>query len=434
MRQKSVKSATVRALLDPDLVLEETVLRLYFDVTECTRATGSSTGAVCRCPPVVAAIRPARPRDIAPKRYALAKRTKKCKCRVPFCLRCELLPTSHPSLLLEVLAISNMVGKGAHSYGVDDAVRFSSPGLRIFSSAIYSLLAIPGLNLVLPFLFFLALHIAYGESRLDIPYDLAFWLGRPIWDSENAIPYDLIFHIRLFHMNFCGTARRAASTLKSIPKSAIALFRRRRGLLPDLESGTQDSNPPSGRSTPTKPAPDPSKNHPAFLILGLNCLTSINIILLVNIERTLRRNKGYQSPEEDEWGFGQVLAHLRKVKKEEVTQEKIQRTVEEHLKQVVHKNTFVGHDFKDLIEQGADPTVELDKCRILLQLAASMGNEVLVKFMTEKGMEDGEGRAFYIAARHNRFRGACLLGKDRNKSARAGRNDKKSDSSGDGVT
>jgi hypothetical protein len=64
MRQKSVKSATVRALPDPDLVLEETVLRLYFDVTECTRATGSSPGAVCRCPPVVPAIRPARPRDI----------------------------------------------------------------------------------------------------------------------------------------------------------------------------------------------------------------------------------------------------------------------------------------------------------------------------------------------------------------------------------
>ncbi|KAJ7851018.1 hypothetical protein B0H14DRAFT_2581641 [Mycena olivaceomarginata] len=38
-------------------------------------------------------------------------------------------------------------------------------------------------------------------GNLDIPYDLTFWLGRPIWDSENAISYDLIFHIRLFHMS-----------------------------------------------------------------------------------------------------------------------------------------------------------------------------------------------------------------------------------------
>jgi hypothetical protein len=43
------------SLTDPDLVLEATVL---------TRATGSSPVAVFRCPPVVAAIRPARPRGI----------------------------------------------------------------------------------------------------------------------------------------------------------------------------------------------------------------------------------------------------------------------------------------------------------------------------------------------------------------------------------
>ncbi|KAJ7884768.1 hypothetical protein B0H14DRAFT_3128313 [Mycena olivaceomarginata] len=46
----------------PDLVLEETVLSLYLDVTEYTCAAGSSPGAACRCRPVVAAIRPARPR------------------------------------------------------------------------------------------------------------------------------------------------------------------------------------------------------------------------------------------------------------------------------------------------------------------------------------------------------------------------------------
>ncbi|KAJ7907240.1 hypothetical protein B0H13DRAFT_2332525 [Mycena leptocephala] len=48
---------------------------------------------------------------------------------------------------------------------VGGAVPFSSLGLRLFSLAIYCLLVIPGLNLVLPFLFFLALHITYNMSR-----------------------------------------------------------------------------------------------------------------------------------------------------------------------------------------------------------------------------------------------------------------------------
>src|ERR1700712_767121 len=57
---------------------------------------------------------------------------------------------------------------------VGGAVRFSSPGLRIFSLSIYSLLVIPGLNLVLPFLFFLALHITYNKSRVQ---HATFWRG-----------------------------------------------------------------------------------------------------------------------------------------------------------------------------------------------------------------------------------------------------------------
>ncbi|KAJ7342779.1 hypothetical protein DFH08DRAFT_811121 [Mycena albidolilacea] len=110
-----------------------------------------------------------------------------------------------------------------------------------------------------------------------------------------------------------------------------------------------------------------------------------------------------------------ILDIQEKIKKEEVAQEKIQRTVEEHLKQVVHKNTFVGHDFKDLIERGADPMVELDGI---------------------EGMEDGEGKscsrlilltAGLIVIRNGilyrcsaqPIRECLLLGKDRNKSARA---------------
>jgi hypothetical protein len=143
-----------------------------------------------------------------------------------------------------------------------------------------------------------------------------------------------------------------------------------------LESGTQGSNPPSGCSTPAEPALPPSKNNTAFLIVGLACLAVINIILLVDIELTLRRNKRDQSHEEDEWGFGQVLALLllvvplrdfvtsildiqEKVERQRLAEAELRRVFTEHLQQAIITDTFDGHDFKDLIERGANPNVEL---------------------------------------------------------------------------
>jgi hypothetical protein len=116
--------------------------------------------------------------------------------------------------------------------------------------------------------------------------------------------------------------------------------------------------------------------HTAFLIVGLGCLAVINIILLVDVELTLRRNKHDQSPEEDEWGFGQVLALLllvvplrdfvgsildigEKVKGEKEAKANIQKDFEKHLRQAIDGNTFVGHDFQGLIDRGANPSVEL---------------------------------------------------------------------------
>ncbi|KAJ7899550.1 hypothetical protein B0H14DRAFT_2556615 [Mycena olivaceomarginata] len=108
MQLSVVSACMLTPFVPPDAVARISLRdRIYEPVL--TRATGSSPGAVFRCPPVVAAIRPARPRGIPPKRYAPPERTKKCKRRVALCLPCELLPTSHPSLLLEVLAISNML-------------------------------------------------------------------------------------------------------------------------------------------------------------------------------------------------------------------------------------------------------------------------------------------------------------------------------------
>jgi hypothetical protein len=47
-----------------------------------------------------------------------------------------------------------------------------------------------------------------------------------------------------------------------------------------------------------------------FRSTEMNVVHVENDILLLDIELTLRRNKHDQSPEEDEWGFWQVLALL----------------------------------------------------------------------------------------------------------------------------
>jgi hypothetical protein len=59
----------------------------------------------------------------------------------------------------------------------------------------------------------------------------------------------------------------------------------------------------------TQPETSDSFPRTAFLIIGLVLLVAINILFIVDIELTLRRNKGDQNGD-DAWGFGQVLALL----------------------------------------------------------------------------------------------------------------------------
>jgi hypothetical protein len=53
-----------------------------------------------------------------------------------------------------------------------------------------------------------------------------------------------------------------------------------------------------------------SRPHTAFLIVGLLCLLAVNILFVIDIEITLRRNEANQSGGDNDWGFGQVLALL----------------------------------------------------------------------------------------------------------------------------
>ncbi|KAJ6483296.1 hypothetical protein C8R45DRAFT_1001051 [Mycena sanguinolenta] len=267
------------------------------------------------------------------------------------------------------------------------AVPFSSLGLRIFSLALYSFLVIPGINLALPLLFFLALHITYNKFRPRLEEFSHF--------------------------------------IRRIPSSTGTLFRRRRTRNHDTES---ISGIPATDIEWTPSFLD----HTTFLITALVCLLIINIILLVDIELTLRRNRHDQSIGEDQWGFGQVLAlvllviPLRDTKimhyilyawEDQTRRPEVKRTIQrsfnKHLEEAVKNDTLVGHDFVGLIEQGADPNVQLDgvgQIVTLLQLAASKGNDNLVQFILDNGVEDTEGWAFCAAARQKHPSTVGILG------------------------
>ncbi|KAJ7204241.1 hypothetical protein B0H12DRAFT_473635 [Mycena haematopus] len=270
---------------------------------------------------------------------------------------------------------------------VGGTVPFSSLGLRAFSLAMYSLLVIPGLNLVLPFLFFLLLHLSYNKSRSQHPI---FW-GR----------LDTLLNL------VCCIPQMSR---EAIPRLARAIFRRPCSLSRHSETGS----PSPLRSDPSSNTPDTEKRavegKTAFLVVGLVCLAVINIVLLVDIELTLRRNQHEQFRGEDEWGFGQVLALLLLVipVRDFVTSvldvrdkvKNIQREFEKHLEEAVLKNTLMGHDFKDLIERGADPNVERKgdhPIKTLLQFAAHVGNQSLVGYLQEHHVEDKDGELVSVS-------------------------------------
>jgi len=76
------------------------------------------------------------------------------------------------------------------------AVPFSSQALRVCSLVIYSLLLIPGVNLVPGFLFFISLHILYNKSRSQHPQ---FWtLCQHVLDDLQRAPRALRNSLRTF--------------------------------------------------------------------------------------------------------------------------------------------------------------------------------------------------------------------------------------------
>ncbi|KAJ7887460.1 hypothetical protein B0H13DRAFT_2342355 [Mycena leptocephala] len=146
--------------------------------------------------------------------------------------------------------------------------RFSSSLLRIASLAMYSLVLIPVANLIPPFAFFLGLHILYNWSR---ERHLSFWM---CIDKVLSAISNLL--------------RMALDAILQV----LRLRRRPRRPTPDIERQTlnQDANDLISSSTSPRTA---------FLIVGLVLLVAINLLFIVDIELTLRRNNGDQNGDND---------------------------------------------------------------------------------------------------------------------------------------
>jgi hypothetical protein len=132
--------------------------------------------------------------------------------------------------------------------------------------------------------------------------------------------------------------------------------------------------------------------HTAFLVVGLLLLVVINIIFLVDIELTLSRNKHLQSSEDDQWGFGQVLALLLLViplrdawnalRDIRTAARGVQKRFLQALQEEVEATPFVER-LRDLINEGADSKEWIKDTEFgnSLQLAAYHGRTDIVKFL-----------------------------------------------------
>ncbi|KAJ7323276.1 hypothetical protein DFH08DRAFT_350376 [Mycena albidolilacea] len=240
---------------------------------------------------------------------------------------------------------------------VGRAVRFSSPALRICSLLIYSLVLIPGINLVVPFLIFITLHILHNKSRRRHP---GFWSG-----VEHPL--------RAIRSRISGTR------------------------MSDAES--QNNSWLAGRGLPSPVL----ETRTGFLLVGLGCLAVINIIFVIDVELALARNKNPESQEDDEWGFGQVLALLllvvpirdfvssiieirRKLLEHDNFEEERTHRFEDVLQNAIDTNHIDVAKFKALIESGASPDTPIQdhKFVTLFQLAAYLGEVDMVRFLADR--------------------------------------------------
>lgn len=133
------------------------------------------------------------------------------------------------------------------------SVPLGSIGLRGWSLGIYSLFLVPGLNLVLPMALFLGMFLGYQA-----------WNDDRLSKNKQSVS--------------TATLPAKLGPLQ-IPTAICAWY----------------------NHLPASPSVFPT-------IVGMGLLFATNVIFVVDIELTLRRNRPHQAPGESNWTFGQILA------------------------------------------------------------------------------------------------------------------------------
>src|SRR5712671_450995 len=180
---------------------------------------------------------------------------------------------------------------------------FSSRALRIYSLLMYSLLLIPGVNLVPGFLFFISLHILYNKSRRRHPQ---FWtLWKMVLDDLQHAPLALRNALRTLRRILKSVCQRERVSpfdeeyeigdndppIHSTPLPSHPLSRAPSSPQPiDLHQSVQDGNdhePILSQSqsvhsfqniSSTSQSPSQDDIHVSFLVVGLVFLFFINVI------------------------------------------------------------------------------------------------------------------------------------------------------------
>ncbi|KAJ3520622.1 hypothetical protein NMY22_g12670 [Coprinellus aureogranulatus] len=228
-------------------------------------------------------------------------------------------------------------------------VHFTSGVLRIVSLVLYSLFLLPGLNLVLPMTLFLGFFIWHHKRYVTVQ-------GAP-----PALQIDSEAHGQpLSRRRLAGIVLR--ETISKCVHSSI---------FP--------------------------------VCVGLFILLSINIIFVVDIELTLRRNEHLQALGEAEWGFGQVLAVLLLFMPLRDLVEMIlarrQRRQEEQIRNHEWNRAIQQGDVKTIVALAkavANPNVRADDGRTALEVVSLAqdwhGVKILVEAHSDVNLAFKDGR------------------------------------------
>ncbi|KAJ3513639.1 hypothetical protein NMY22_g14979 [Coprinellus aureogranulatus] len=273
-------------------------------------------------------------------------------------------------------------------------VPFGKEGLRAFSLALYSLFLIPGFNLLLPVGAFLSIY-CLASRRRPSPSDLPTSRAPPTLPSTNE------------HIELRPLPNRSSPSTANHPSTANLLNSAELNG-PEMQTQTLDPQPQGRIAKLQQVMP---------VGIGLLILLCINIIFIVDIELTLRRNRHYQddaSSDEAEWGFGQILAMvlvfmpLRDLGESIVRRRhELQTKLNESLTRAINSKDV--EQISRWVNAGADINVEGDDGQKAFNVACSQeGQHQLVSLLIEKDVDQAELLAEAIRVKNPEYVSLCV--------------------------